>query len=862
MIRPYSDSIEGSSGVEAEAAIAIEAAFERSEPAGLLHLATVASALPPSLAFGRELATHFVQVVCSLPEHQADDEAVRRLAPAEGWARGAVEAAPPVHGGEYLDEELLIRVFARLAHHVAARMKDESIDLASFLESIGGTWHALGRVWFHLAENRDDERRPFAFLATYTPIRPQSNRVQHTPLANALEELSGQRDALLRLLAPVQRAAERSELIERLLDDGEIFHPLAWTADEAYEFLGEAEKLDGTGVMLRLPKSWQGKRPSSPRVDVQIGEAAELGANALLEFDVRLALDGEPLSSAERRKLLRGTSRLAWLRGRWVEVDPAQLEETLARWAERAEGGGIGFAEGLRMLAEDEPWTDVRAGAWFEEILARLNDPQRAPSDDVSPRLRATLRPYQREGVAWLSLLYDLGLGGCLADDMGLGKTIQVVGLLLRIADETPDAQSLVVVPASLVGNWRAELERFAPELRVVIAHRSLTLDIDAALEEHADVVLTTYGTLSRVPALLERTYAVAVLDEAQAIKNPGTRQAKTAKTIEARCRLALTGTPIENRLGDLWSLFDFVSPGLLGSPTAFKRFLTELRNGGGYAPLRRFVRPYILRRLKTDKRIISDLPDKAEVDVFCSLTKKQAALYGESVTTLTEAIQDRDGIDRRGLILSYLTRFKQICNHPSQWLGDGAWQANDSGKLLRLKQIAKDIAERQEKVLVFTQYREVTGPLSDHLAEVFGRPGLVLHGGTPVKQRAKMVKAFEADDGPPFFVLSLKAGGTGLNLTAASHVVHFDRWWNPAVENQATDRAYRIGQHRNVLVHRFVCQGTLEERIDAMLTSKRALSEEVLAGDGGQQLTEMSNDELLSVIRLDLSTALENGDS
>ena len=352
-----------------------------------------------------------------------------------------------------------------------------------------------------------------------------------------------------------------------------------------------------------------------------------------------------------------------------------------------------------------------------------------------------------------------------------------------------------------------------------------------------------------------------AILDEAQAIKNPSAKQTRAVKALKAASRIALTGTPVENHLGDLWSIFDFINPGLLGSAKQFSRYVKSLadRESNQYGPLRELVRPYILRRMKTDKAIISDLPDKTEVKAWCGLTRKQAALYEQSVKDLEKALQETDGIERRGIVLAMLMRLKQICNHPSQWLHDNAWDEADSGKLARLREIAEVVASRQEKMLVFTQFREMTGPLSEFLGAVFGRPGLVLHGETAVRGRRDLVQKFQDDETVPFFVLSLKAGGSGLNLTAASHVVHFDRWWNPAVENQATDRAFRIGQKRNVLVHKFVCRGTVEEKIDALIESKQGVSDELLSGGGEVNLTEMKDDELLRLVALDLNAAMRD---
>ena len=362
-----------------------------------------------------------------------------------------------------------------------------------------------------------------------------------------------------------------------------------------------------------------------------------------------------------------------------------------------------------------------------------------------------------------------------------------------------------------------------------------------------------------RVPELTRIPWDLAILDEAQAIKNPAAKQSHAVKQLQTRQRIVLTGTPVENRLGDLWSIFDFINPGLLGSAKEFTAFAKELakRTHNPYGPLRELVRPYILRRLKTDKSVISDLPEKTEVKAYCQLTRKQAALYQEGVKELARQLETREeGIDRRGMILSFLMRFKQICNHPSQWLGDDEWAERDSGKLARLREIVEVIAARQEKVLLFTQFREVTSHVAVFLETVFGRPGLVLHGETEVKKRQLLVKQFQEDERIPFFVLSLKAGGTGLNLTAASHVVHFDRWWNPAVEDQATDRAFRIGQTKNVLVHKFICRGTLEEKIDELIESKQQMSKDILEGSADLLITEMSNEELLKLVALDIHAA------
>jgi non-specific serine/threonine protein kinase len=668
-----------------------------------------------------------------------------------------------------------------------------------------------------------------------------------------------------------------------MVDAGEIFHPLRWTPHEALQLLRDVPRLESAGVVVRMPASWRGRRPARPRVTGTVGTKApsRLGLDALLDFEMNVTLDGESLTSEEIRELLTQSDGLALVRGQWIELDRERLQGMIDRFhavEQTAKDNGLAFSEAMRMLAgaqvaADEPveeteaeWAQVVAGPWLAETLKGLRDPAGLAQVDPGQDLRGSLRPYQQVGVRWLYLLSKLGLGACLADDMGLGKTLQVLSLLLILKRESGGAArpNLLVAPASLLANWAAEIERFAPGLNALIAHPSAlpAAELNAFDDKRVrelDLVITSYGSALRLPWIREVRWRLVVVDEAQAIKNPDAKQTRAVKAVKASARVALTGTPVENRLGDLWSIFDFVNPGLLGTSREFTAFSKRLgdRLRGSYGPLRELVRPYILRRLKTDKAVISDLPDKTEVKAFCPLSRNQAALYEQAVKELAKQLASTTGIQRKGLVLSYLMRFKQICNHPSQWLADGSWAESQSGKFVRLRDIAEVIGARQEKVLVFTQFREVTGPLSAFLGSVFERPGLVLHGETEVKKRKELVRRFQEDEEVRFFVLSLKAGGTGLNLTAASHVVHFDRWWNPAVENQATDRAFRIGQTRNVLVHKFVCRGTVEERIDELIESKRRMSEELLEGGADLLLTEMKDEELLDLVALDIRKAM-----
>jgi non-specific serine/threonine protein kinase len=881
--------------LEPAVAESITQAFARGEGPGLLHLgaAQVETPLPPVLGYFRDLGRTFLSRVCQLtdPDQELSGE---RPALDEGTLARLLLNLPPMRGAEYVDGDRVRTWWADLARALAEQASASAVGVGGFLRACSPLWNLVGRVHFHLAENKRDQARPFAFLATYATGVAERGKVQHAPLGQALRQYAGQRnkEALLSLLAPVSRAAEQLDWVKALLDAGGLYQPLAWAPSEALAFLKATETLESAGLVVRVPELWRGRRPPQASVQVTIGSkrAAGLGAEALLDFQVSVALDGQLLTATEIRELLATTDGLASLRGRWVEVDRQGLAEVLERWkdAERAHDEGLPFHEALRLLAgaavtgasakllaqATAQGARVVAGPWLEAALEGLRTPEGLAAADPGDDLRAELRPYQQAGVRWLWWLRSLGLGGCLADDMGLGKTVQVIALLVlcrrqrqRGKDTSPGAPSLVVTPASLLGNWRSELARFAPQLRVLVAHTSETAaaelgQLDPERLASFDVVLTSYGTLPRLDALGAMPWDVLIADEAQALKNPGTRQARSVRALQARSRLALTGTPVENRLADLWSILAFSTPGLLGTAREFSSFVKalEARAHDSYGPLRALVRPYILRRLKTQKQIISDLPDKTEVKAFCGLSKKQTVLYQQAVEALKGQLASADGMARRGVVLASLMRLKQICNHPSQWLGDGQWEEEDSGKLQRIGALVEEIAGRQEKVLVFTQFKEATLPLAAHLARGFGRPGLVLSGETAVGKRHELVEQFQAEDGPPFFVLSLRAGGTGLTLTAASHVIHFDRWWNPAVEDQATDRAFRIGQKRNVLVHKLVCRGTLEERIDALIESKRALARQVVEGDAEVPLTELSNEEILRLVSLDLRTASAEG--
>ncbi len=901
--------------IAAELRDRLAAAFARGPGFGLLELGgrEVGTVLPLGLGWWRDFAARFVTALCATPE-AADGAQVTVVAPDEATLVRFVADAPPMRGAEYLSSGVLATLWAAMEaalREAVAGLRGEgragpARRLSDLLASWHPGWNLVGRVHFNLAENRRDPQAPFAFLATYTTGLSAQGRAQHQPLSAALAEFSGRgkNAQLLSLLLPVQQAASQCDWLREMVDAGEIYHPLRWQPEEALRLLHDVPKLEASGVVLRMPASWSTGRPARPRVSAVVGSTAPstVGLEALLDFKVAVTLGDETLTTAELESLLRAADGLHLIRGRWVELDSGSLGRMVERYRaiENLAGQtGLSFAEAMRLVAgadgdgeadadSDAPaWAEVTAGDWLAQTLQDLREPQGLASADPGAALKATLRPYQQAGVRWLHLLTRLGLGACLADDMGLGKTIQTLALLLVLKQERagaqrrastpkrtaiaaaaasaasapPEAPALIVAPASLLANWAAEAERFAPTLRVLVLHPSAMpagplRGFDSAALASADLAITSYSMLLRLPVLTGTHWRVVIADEAQAIKNPGAKQTRQLKRLKADARIALTGTPVENRLSDLWSLFDFTHPGLLGTQKDFADLVRRLTAAEHFGQLRKLVQPYILRRLKTDRRVIADLPDKTELDAWCSLAPAQAVLYQQAVQELAQALEQAEGIARKGLVLSFLMRFKQICNHPSQWLGDAAWRPTDSGKFARLQELAEVVRDKQEKMLVFTQFRETTGPLAAFLGGLFGREGLVLHGGTPVAERRKRVERFQNDELLPFFVLSIKAGGSGLNLTAASHVIHFDRWWNPAVENQATDRAFRIGQRRNVLVHKFICRGTVEERIDALIRSKQKLVDDVLAGGAEWLLTEMNDRELLDLVSLDIHAA------
>jgi hypothetical protein len=688
------------------------------------------------------------------------------------------------------------------------------------------------------------------------------------------------RDAEGVLLEGLARAARIYEPVGASLRDSEPAE-LALDAASAWRFLSEgAQVLASAGFRVMVPGELTAQGQRRLRLRMRVGArtgaagavegASRLGLPEIVEFEWEAAVGDRTLSARELAALAEHKAPLVRHRGQWIAIDPSEIGAIRARMIEPP--GTLSAREALAgALAGEIDHRGMRVGvaaspaltSWISELRASAAKPIDAPRSFVG-----TLRPYQARGLAWLRTLASLGLGACLADDMGLGKTIQYLAFLLaRLESDPSDPRpSLLVAPTSVIGNWEREVARFAPDLRV-LRHYGTTRSKTTFESAPDTLVITTYGLLRRDAELLASTeWASIALDEAQNIKNAASATARAARRLRAAHRFALTGTPVENRLAELWSILEFANPGLLGSLERFKRdFAVPIERYGSDAAahkLKRIVGPFVLRRLKSDPAIIDDLPPKNEMKVICSLTKEQASLYRAAVDEEMRRIESAEGIERRGRVLALLGFLKQICNHPAQYLGEKGPLLHRSGKLTRASEMLEEALSAGDKALVFTQFRQMGELLRAHFAATLDAEIAFLHGGTPQRARDEMVRRFQEEpSGPRVFVLSVKAGGTGLNLTAASHVFHFDRWWNPAVEDQATDRAYRIGQTRPVQVHKLLCAGTIEEKVDRMLEDKRALADKVV-GTGERWITELDDAGLRDLVALSSEIVVDEVDA
>ena len=818
---------------------------------------SASNTMHPSALYLHQIAEAYLNTLTSYSELEIARENTEIHLSEDTWERLSKEQ-PFVLGSEYISYEWVFHIFEKLHEIFQKEISHYQGSVKLYVAEKNQNLRVPERIFFHLVENKNDDD-PFAFMATYA-TRNENGAIRHMPLRYALEEYKQDRDRLLKLLSCLNQAAKVCPLLSEFIEKGELFYPLRLNAKEAYELLKHIEDIEACGIMCRIPNWWR-KKYANINLSMKIGEKepALLGFDSLLSVRPELSVDGVPLSKEDIEQLLMESEGLAFLKGKWVEVNHQKLRELLNKMEENQESE-ITLMEAIRSNINDKADADngirISNGEWLNHFLNQLRTPDYSKKNRVPKTVHAHLRPYQKIGYNWLCQMNQYHFGACLADDMGLGKTLQVLSFLEYLRRQKKDTHILLIVPASLLGNWEKEVQRFTPEMDLHILHgkSSLLLENDFLENDHF-LAITTYGMVSKLTVLNDKNWDCIILDEAQAIKNPLTKQTRAIKKLKASMRIAMTGTPIENDLSNLWSLFDFLNKGLLGSSSEFKSFANRLQqNPQDYQKLKMMISPFILRRLKTDKKIIQDLPEKMEVEDYVSLSKQQIVLYRKFIDDIEKKLMELSGMERRGMILSALTRLKQICNHPDQYLGEHEYLPKNSGKFEMLKEICETIYEKRERVLVFTQYKEIMPYLSEFLSKIFHQEGYVLNGDTPIKKRMEIVESFQKEDYVPYIVLSLRAAGTGLNLTAANHVIHFDRWWNPAVENQATDRAFRIGQRKNVVVHKLICKGTIEEKIDALIKSKVELSQNVIGSGNENWITEMDNQELMKLLRLEVN--------
>ncbi len=862
--------------------------FAQSVGQGLFALATANwdVSLPPMMFYLRRLArdsmTRFAHAVMEHPDGW--HEIIDCLIPAQEKMVAYIEELPEVLGGENVTVAHMHHWFISLRDFIRQELEKHDLSPVQWLRNLGAPWDQIGKLFFHLAEHRDDEtgHKPFAFMVTFAHQSAADNQLRHLPLGSALKLYADDHAGLMSILTPLKNVSSQVAWVKSYFEQGKMYRPMLWSASEAYEFLQSISEIESAGIMVRMVNLW---KTAPPRLQVQVTADAEapkneeggLSVHSLLRFSVATSLGGKDLTAEELAELLAQGDGLIRFKGDWVQLDRAKIESLMEVWQKAThmlnayqmplvQGLRLlmgGLSESLPALPEQDSDCALKPSEELQAMIDEwLNTAMNRVSLPLPDSLQEILRPYQRQGVEFLYQSTKRGFGVCLADDMGLGKTLQTIAWLevLRKEGALDNIPALIVAPASLLGNWQDELSRFAADLKVGILHPSSedfsfspkSKDYYGSKWQNYHVVITTYGMVTRVEDWVNEFFPAIVLDEAQAIKNDGSQRSQSVRALQSNRKVALTGTPIENSMMDMWSLMEFLNPSLLGGKNSFKKFVLEQEDN--LAPIKRLLHPFILRRMKTDQSIIADLPDKTEMPAYCLLTEEQAALYHHQIQTLHAMLDEPDPQARLMLILPLLAKLKQICNHPAQFQGTDDYAPERSGKMIRLMELCEQIRERQEKVLIFTQFASLIPHLHDVLSKIFGQAGLCLHGGTPIMERRNIVSEFQKEEGPPFCILSLKAAGTGLTLTQASHVIHFDRWWNPAVENQATDRAYRIGQRKNVLVHRFICKTTIEERIDALLAKKQKMSDDMFDSSLEQMLASMNGDELKNLFGIDAS--------
>ncbi len=716
-----------------------------------------------------------------------------------------------------------------------------------FLAAKGVNITIPSRIYFHLVENKEKDEYPFAFLASYTASK--GGRIVHFPLKNAIEEFKNNKNELNKLIACITLASKESTFAARYMESGDIYFPIKMGENDAYDFLKEVPIFERCGIVCRIPK-WYTETESTILVD--IAEKMQFSGRYLSQqklnwFIPKLIYHGVEITVDDARQLLQRSEGLEIIKGRWIENNHKDLEKLLEEY-EGLSADGTSLLEILKTKAgigklhgNYIPNIEFSRSDWVEFLLSRAYE--EVTGGSVANRLDSILRPYQKDAFSWLWGMSRLGFGSCLADDMGLGKTIEALSFLSKFKDENPEGHVLIIVPATLIANWKSEIDKFTPDMDVFVLRGNNA----PGFGKYAGfITISTYQTATKSDYISQVKWDVVILDEAQAIKNYYTSQARKVKSLEADIRIAMTGTPIENNVLELWSIFDFLNPGLLGNREEFKAMYMQ---ENAHKRIKSLIQPFVLRRVKTDKNIISDLPEKNEIDVSINLTKEQIVLYRKAVDDMNAAIaRTKSKQESQIIVLSSVMKLKQICNHPSQYYGREDYDPEVSGKFIALRDICETIYDKREKVLVFTQFKEIIPALDELLKAVFKKKGATIDGDTSMKRREEYVNAFQAGE-YPYMILSLKTAGVGLNLTAATNVIHFDRWWNPAVENQATDRTYRIGQKHNVTVFKFTAANTIEEVIDNMLKEKQSVADIYVNDIDTNVLLKLSPDELKKAV-------------
>ncbi len=757
-----------------------------------------------------------------------------------------IENAPYLIGVEFINVDWVNNILEGFNKAYKNLLLNSNKSPLDFIVSKGNLFTIPSKIYFHLVENKDNDKYPFAFLATYTAL--DNSKVIHCPLNNALTQLKSNGDKLSSLVSSITEAAKESSLIKSFVESGNIFYPTKLKEEEAYAFLKEVSLYENCGIVCRIPK-WYTEGISKIQVDIAEHMQFSDGVGDLIIVP-KMIYKGVEITPIEARELLEKSEGLEIIKGKWVENNHDEIKKILSEFYILTQEGtslleifkqkSLSFKE-----KKSKPITiEIGQKSWLTKAFQKeFNRP-----NNVKPTQSFTkvLRPYQLNAFTWIYAMSKLKMGICLADDMGLGKTIEVLSFLDKIKSEGKE-KVLIIVPATLVENWKKEINKFAPHLSVFLLKSENEPANDIV---RAYITITTYQTAIRLDYINRINWDLVVLDEAQAIKNYYTTQSRKVKSLKAEMRIAMTGTPIENNLLELWSLFDFINPGLLGTREEFKNFYFNSDDLDVQKRLKSLISPFILRRVKTDKSIISDLPEKHEIDVTIDLSKKQIVLYRKIVSELEERkAKVESAMQFKALVLTTILKLKQVCNHPSQYWGDEKYDLEDSGKFLELKRVCETIHSKREKVLVFTQFKEIIPALDKLLYDIFSKKGYCIDGDTSMHTRNKYIDNFQTDE-VPYMVLSLKTAGVGLNLTAAQNIIHFDRWWNPAVENQATDRAFRIGQTKNVTVYKFTSANTLEEKIRKKMAIKQNLADDVINNIDSNITSNLSVDDLISALR------------